>query len=100
VETPAGRHPTCRSPERRRGHEAWDAARVSQATATVWTRCRAMPAINAGRGCSSPSGLALRELHEVASELVTPFASIRIRWIPWEMNVEPNRLVKAALATS
>jgi len=39
-------------------------------------------------------------LHEVASEFVTQFASFGIRWITREMNVEAERLVKAALATS
>jgi probable phosphoglycerate mutase len=40
----------------------------------------------------------LRELHEVARALVAQFASIRISWVPREMNVEADRLVKKALS--
>ena len=42
----------------------------------------------------------LRELHEVARELVAQFASIRISWVPREMNVEADCLVKKALSAS
>ena len=42
----------------------------------------------------------LRELHEVAQELVAQFASIRISWVPRELNVEADRLVKEALSAS
>jgi len=42
----------------------------------------------------------LRELHEVARELVAQFASIRISWVPREMNVEADRLVRKALSAS
>jgi probable phosphoglycerate mutase len=42
----------------------------------------------------------LRELHEVAREFVAQFASIRISWVPREMNVEADRLVKKALSAS
>ena len=39
----------------------------------------------------------LRELHAVASGLVALFKSIRISWVPREMNVEADRLVNDAL---
>jgi probable phosphoglycerate mutase len=42
----------------------------------------------------------LRELNEVAQKLVAQFASIRISWVPREMNVEADRLVKEALGAS
>ncbi len=42
----------------------------------------------------------LRERHEVAQELKAQFASIRISWVPREMNVEADRLVKKALSAS
>ena len=39
----------------------------------------------------------LSELHTVASSLVALFESIRISWVPREMNAEADRLVKDAL---
>ena len=39
----------------------------------------------------------LRELHSVASGLVALFKSIRISWVPREMNAEADRLVNDAL---
>jgi probable phosphoglycerate mutase len=51
-------------------------------------------------GVSAVKQAHLRELHEVASELVGEFASIRISWIPREMNVEADRLAKKALGAS
>jgi ribonuclease H / adenosylcobalamin/alpha-ribazole phosphatase len=39
----------------------------------------------------------LSELHEVAGSLVGLFESIRISWVPREMNIEADRLVKDAL---
>ena len=39
----------------------------------------------------------LSELHEVASSLVALFESIRISFVPREMNAEADRLVKDAL---
>ena len=38
----------------------------------------------------------LSELHKVASNLVALFASIRISWVPRNMNAEAYRLVKDA----
>src|SRR6266498_1194216 len=40
----------------------------------------------------------LGELHTVASGLVALFESIRISWVPREMNAEADRLVKDALS--
>jgi ribonuclease HI len=40
----------------------------------------------------------LRELHKDASTLVALFGSIRICWVPREMNAEADRLVRDALA--
>ena len=39
----------------------------------------------------------LIELHKVASSLVAQFESIRISWVPREMNAEADRLVRDAL---
>lgn len=39
----------------------------------------------------------LSELHKAASSLVALFVSIRISWVPREMNAEADRLVKDAL---
>ena len=39
----------------------------------------------------------LSELHEAASGLVDLFKSIRISWVPREMNAEADRLVRDAL---
>ncbi len=39
----------------------------------------------------------LRELHEVARRLAALFKSIRISWVPREMNAEADRLVRCAL---
>jgi ribonuclease HI len=39
----------------------------------------------------------LSELHKVASSLVALFESIRISWVPREMNAEADRLVRDAL---
>ena len=39
----------------------------------------------------------LTELHEVASSLRAQFQSIRISWVPREMNAEADRLVRDAL---
>jgi ribonuclease HI len=41
----------------------------------------------------------LTELHEIARKLVAEFTSLRISWIPREMNVEADRLVRKALAS-
>lgn len=51
-------------------------------------------------GVSAVRQAHLRELHEVASGLVALFASIRISWVPREMNVEADRLVKDALGAA
>lgn len=40
----------------------------------------------------------LGELHEAACNLVDLFVSIRISWVPREMNIEADRLVQDALA--
>jgi ribonuclease H / adenosylcobalamin/alpha-ribazole phosphatase len=39
----------------------------------------------------------LGELHEAATSLVALFESIRISWVPREMNAEADQLVRAAL---
>jgi hypothetical protein len=46
-------------------------------------------------GSSAVKQIDGNELHEVASELVAQFASIRISRITWEMNVDADRLVNA-----
>ena len=51
-------------------------------------------------GVSAVRQTHLRELHEVARELKAQFASIRISWVPREMNVEADCLVKKALSAS
>ena len=51
-------------------------------------------------GVSAVRQTQLRELREVARELVAEFASVRISWVPREMNVEADRLVKKALSAS
>ena len=48
-------------------------------------------------GASAVRKAHLRELHEVASGLVARFKSIRISWVPREMNAEADRLVRDAL---
>lgn len=48
-------------------------------------------------GLSAVRQTHLRELHEVASRLVALFESIRISWVPREMNAEADRLVRDAL---
>ena len=48
-------------------------------------------------GVSAVRQAHLGELHEVASSLVALFKSIRISWVPREMNAEADRLVKDAL---
>jgi ribonuclease H / adenosylcobalamin/alpha-ribazole phosphatase len=40
----------------------------------------------------------LRELHEDATNLATRFKSVRISWVPRELNAEADRLVRDALA--
>jgi ribonuclease HI len=41
----------------------------------------------------------LMKLHAVASSLVDSFKNIRVSWVPREMNVEADRLVRDALKT-
>jgi ribonuclease HI len=41
----------------------------------------------------------LQELHEKATGLTALFRSIRISWVPREMNAEADRLVRDALDT-
>lgn len=48
-------------------------------------------------GLSAVRQAHLSELHKVATSLVALFESIRISWVPREMNVEADRLVKDAL---
>jgi ribonuclease H / adenosylcobalamin/alpha-ribazole phosphatase len=48
-------------------------------------------------GVSAVRQAHLGELHEVASSLVALFESIRISWVPREMNAEADRLVNDAL---
>ena len=48
-------------------------------------------------GVSAVRQANLSELHKVASSLVALFKSIRISWVPREMNAEADRLVKDAL---
>ncbi len=48
-------------------------------------------------GVSAVRQAHLRELHEVAQELAAQFASIRISWVPREMNAEADSLVRKAL---
>jgi ribonuclease HI len=48
-------------------------------------------------GVSAVRQAHLIELHKVASSLVALFESIRISWVPREMNAEADRLVKDAL---
>jgi probable phosphoglycerate mutase len=49
-------------------------------------------------GFSAVKQAHLSELHAVASNLVAMFKSIRISWVPREMNAEADRLVRDALA--
>ena len=49
-------------------------------------------------GVSAVRQAHLSELHKVASSLVALFESIRISWVPREMNAEADQLVKDALA--
>jgi probable phosphoglycerate mutase len=51
-------------------------------------------------GFSAVKQAHLKELHVAAGELVAQFSNIRISWIPREMNVEADRLVKEALGAS
>jgi ribonuclease HI len=48
-------------------------------------------------GVSAVRQAHLSELHKVASSLVALFESIRISWVPREMNAEADRLVKDTL---
>ena len=48
-------------------------------------------------GVSAVRQARLSELHEVACSLVALFESIRISWVPREMNAEADRLVNDAL---
>jgi probable phosphoglycerate mutase len=48
-------------------------------------------------GLSAVRRAHLSELHNVASGLVALFKSIRISWVPREMNAEADRLVREAL---
>ena len=48
-------------------------------------------------GVSAVRQAHLTELHEVASSLRAQFQSIRISWVPREMNAEADRLVRDAL---
>ena len=48
-------------------------------------------------GVSAVRQARLTELHEVASGLRAQFQSIRISWVPREMNAEADRLVRDAL---
>jgi ribonuclease HI len=48
-------------------------------------------------GVSAVKQAHLIELHEVSRRLVALFASIRISWVPREMNTEADRLVRTAL---
>ena len=49
-------------------------------------------------GFSAVKQAHLSELHAVASNLVAMFKSIRISWVPREMNAETDRLVRDALS--
>ena len=49
-------------------------------------------------GVSATRQAHLSELHEVASSLRAQFQSIRISWVPREMNTEADRLVRDALS--
>ena len=48
-------------------------------------------------GFSAVKQAHLSELHAVATNLVAMFKSIRISWVPREMNAEADRLVRDAL---
>ena len=48
-------------------------------------------------GVSAVRQAHLMELHEVACSLSAEFTSIRISWVPREMNAEADRLVRDAL---
>lgn len=48
-------------------------------------------------GLSAVRQAHLGDLHEAASSLVALFKSIRISWVPREMNAEADRLVRDAL---
>jgi probable phosphoglycerate mutase len=48
-------------------------------------------------GVSAVRQAHLSELHGEASGLMTQFASIRISWVPREMNTEADQLVRDAL---
>ncbi len=48
-------------------------------------------------GVSAVRQARLSELHKAASSLVALFESIRISWVPREMNAEADRLVRDAL---
>jgi ribonuclease HI len=49
-------------------------------------------------GVSAVRQAHLSELHTVAKSLVALFESIRISWVPREMNVEADQLVRDALS--
>nr|MBA3787966.1 reverse transcriptase-like protein [Actinomycetota bacterium] len=53
--------------------------------------------VNQMNGVSAVKQARLSEMHTVASSLVVLFVSIRICWVPREMNAEADRLVKDAL---
>lgn len=48
-------------------------------------------------GVSAVRQTHLRELHEVASSVIALFESIRISWVPRELNAEADQLVRNAL---
>jgi ribonuclease HI len=48
-------------------------------------------------GVSAVKQAHLMELHQAATSLVALFASIRISWVPRELNAEADRLVRDAL---
>ena len=39
----------------------------------------------------------LKELHEAATGLIAHFQSVRLSWVPREMNAEADQLVRDAL---
>ena len=51
-------------------------------------------------GCSAVREARLIEWHDRAKELKAEFTSFRISWIPREMNLEVDRLVRKALSAS
>lgn len=53
--------------------------------------------VNQVNGVSAVRQAYLRELYKEATGLVAQFKSIRISWVPRELNVEADRLVDDAL---